>query len=98
MRHLESRLTQKGQVTIPAEVRARLGLKPKDIVAFELVGDEVKLKVVRSGILAGYGAVNPKNSPEDWAKIREEMELAMAEEVAAEDEKQEGIILCHPLS
>lgn len=85
MRRMESRVTLKGQVTIPAEVRARLGIKPKDMVCFELEGDEVRLKVVRSGILAGYGAVTPRNSPEDWASIREEMEQAMAEEVVAEE-------------
>ncbi len=34
----ESRLTQKGQVTIPAEIRARLGLKPRDRVRFEVEG------------------------------------------------------------
>jgi antitoxin PrlF len=85
MRELETKLTQKGQVTIPAEIRARLGLKPKDIVRFEIEGDEVKLKPAHSQLLAGFGAVTPRQKPEDWRKVRKEAEQAMAEEVAAED-------------
>jgi antitoxin PrlF len=85
MRELETRLTQKGQVTIPAEIRHRLGLKPKDVVRFEIEGDEVKLKPATSQLLAGFGAVTPKEKPENWRKVRAEMEAAMAEEVAAED-------------
>jgi len=86
MRELETRLTQKGQVTIPAEIRARLGLKPKDVVRFEIEGDEVKLKPATSQLLAGFGAVSPREKPEDWRKVRAEMEKTMAEEVAAEDQ------------
>jgi AbrB family looped-hinge helix DNA binding protein len=86
MRELETKLTQKGQVTIPAEIRHRLGLKPKDVVRFEIEGDEVKLKPVTSQLLAGFGAVPPREKPEDWRKVRAEMEEAMAEEVTAEDQ------------
>jgi antitoxin PrlF len=85
MRELETKLTRKGQVTIPAEVRSRLGLKPKDIVRFEIEGDEVKLKPAPSRLLEGFGAVTPRNKPEDWRKVRREAEAALAEEVAAED-------------
>jgi antitoxin PrlF len=85
MSDLETRVTQKGQVTIPAEIRHRLGLKPKDVVRFEIEGDEVKLKPAPSQLLAGFGAAKPTQKPEDWRKIREDMEAAMAEEVVAED-------------
>lgn len=84
VRELETRLTQKGQVTIPAEIRAKLGLKPRDTVRFEVEGMEVKLKPVRSRLLDGYGAVNPRAKPEDWRAVREEMEQAVAQEVASE--------------
>jgi AbrB family looped-hinge helix DNA binding protein len=82
---LETRVTPKGQVTIPAEIRAKLGLKPKDMVRFELEGDAVKLKPATSRLLEGFGAVTPKEKPEDWHKVRREMEEAMAAEVVAED-------------
>lgn len=85
MRELETRLTQKGQVTIPAEIRARLGLKPKDVVRFELEGDEVKLKPATSRLMEGFGAVAPRQKPEDWHKVRREVEETLADDVAAED-------------
>lgn len=85
MKALETRLTQKGQVTIPVEIRARLGLKPRDMVYFEMDGDEVKLKPARSKLLEGYGAVSPRKRPENWRKVRAEIEQAVAEEVGAED-------------
>jgi AbrB family looped-hinge helix DNA binding protein len=84
MQELETRLTQKGQVTIPAAIRHQLGLKPKDMVRFEVEGDAVKLKPATSQLLAGYGAVKPIHKPEDWRKVRAEMEEAMAEKVANE--------------
>lgn len=35
----ESTINQKGQVTIPVEIRKALGLEPRDKVSFELEGD-----------------------------------------------------------
>lgn len=40
-------LTSKGQLTVPKEVRERLGLKRGDRVEFEFDGDSVRLKVQR---------------------------------------------------
>jgi len=77
-------MTQKGQVTIPQEIRARLGLKPKDRVRFEVAGEVVTLRPAASKLLAGYGAVTPKHRPEDWARVRAEVEQAIAEEVVRE--------------
>jgi antitoxin PrlF len=82
---LETRLTRKGQVTIPIEIRRRLGLKAKDAIRFEIEGDVVRLEPVKSTLLQGFGAVKPRNRPEDWRKIRTEVEKGIAEEVEAED-------------
>ena len=84
MTHLDSRMTQKGQVTIPAAIRARLGLKPKDRVRFEIAGDVVTIKPAESRLLAGFGAVRPRNRPEDWEAIAEEAEQLMAADAAAD--------------
>ena len=44
---MRSRLSSKGQVTIPKEVRESLGLEPGDHVTFELItGDAVILRRV----------------------------------------------------
>ncbi|MCL4810558.1 MAG: AbrB/MazE/SpoVT family DNA-binding domain-containing protein [Thermoanaerobaculia bacterium] len=38
------RITSKGQVTIPVEIRERLGLLPDTEVTFEVVGGAVRLR------------------------------------------------------
>ncbi|HZU02590.1 MAG TPA: hypothetical protein VFA10_23175 [Ktedonobacteraceae bacterium] len=42
------------------------------------------MKQSSSQLLAGYGAVHPKETPEDFARIREEFERGVAEEVVSE--------------
>jgi AbrB family looped-hinge helix DNA binding protein len=84
MQELETTVTEKGQVTIPRSVRARLGIKPKDKVAFEVEGDAVRIRRAPSRVLAGYGAVKPRRKPEDLRALREEFESNVAEEVIEE--------------
>lgn len=83
-RQLETTITRKGQVTIPIEIRTRLGLHPKDKVLFELEGDVVKLRPAPSKVLRWYGSVTPKRRPEDFGKLRQEFERSVAEEVVSE--------------
>jgi AbrB family looped-hinge helix DNA binding protein len=40
-------ITSKGQVTIPQEIRNRLGLLPHTKVEFELAGDHARIRKVR---------------------------------------------------
>jgi antitoxin PrlF len=62
-------MTQRSQITVPAEVRRVLGLKPKDRVAFEVDGCEVKLKPVEFTLESAFGSVEPLNRPEDLEEI-----------------------------
>ncbi len=67
-----STLTSKGQVTIPAEVRRRLGLLPGDHVGFIVDGDEVRLVRKESRIEAAFGICKTKGasvSLEDMEQI-----------------------------
>jgi len=41
------RITGKGQVTIPQEIRSRLGLLPHTNVEFELAGDHARIRKTR---------------------------------------------------
>jgi len=41
------RVTAKGQVTIPQEIRHRLGLLPETEVDFEVVGNAVRIRKAR---------------------------------------------------
>jgi antitoxin PrlF len=80
----QTSITQKGQVTIPAAIRARLGLKPRDKVTFEVEPDGVKIRPAVSAVLAGYGSIKPRQRPEDFKKIRDEFESGVAREVRSE--------------
>jgi antitoxin PrlF len=40
------RITAKGQVTIPQEIRLRLGLQPETEVEFDVVGNTVRIRKV----------------------------------------------------
>lgn len=42
------RITPKGQVTIPVEIREKLGLLPRCEVEFEVVGNAVRIRRARS--------------------------------------------------
>ena len=48
-------ITGKGQVTIPLEIRTRLGLLPHTQVEFELAGDRASVKRARAARAAGGG-------------------------------------------
>ena len=50
------RITSKGQVTIPAEIRERAGLLPQTQVDFELDGDVVRIVRARDRRSDGRGA------------------------------------------
>jgi len=41
------RITSKGQVTIPQEIREKLGLLPHSEVEFAIVGDSVRMRKAR---------------------------------------------------
>ncbi len=77
-------VTQKGQVTIPGTVRKALNIKPKDLVAFTLADGEVHLRPVASPVVTSFGAVKPKRKPEDFRKMRREIEEEIADEVIGE--------------
>lgn len=73
MATLTTTMTEKGQVTIPVQVRKALGLKPRDRVVFEIRDSEVTIKPASSDLLAGFGAVKPKTKPEDFELMRREV-------------------------
>lgn len=84
MQQFETSVTEKGQVTIPLEIRRLMGLHPHDKVAFEVEGDVVKIRRASSKLLQGYGAVTPKHKPEHLRELRENFEKGVAEDVISE--------------
>ncbi|NOZ28405.1 MAG: AbrB family transcriptional regulator [Chloroflexi bacterium] len=66
-------ITSKGQVTIPAEVRAYLGLKPRDKIAFVIEEEgTVRLAAPRYPNIASLrGAAGSLKKPLSWEEMRE---------------------------
>ena len=84
MGEFETTITEKGQVTIPQEIRRIMGLHPHDRVRFEVRGELVTITRASSRLLAGFGAVTPGHQPEDFRKLREAFEKGVAEDTATE--------------
>ena len=66
-----STITQKGQITIPAEIRRRLGLMPTQKVIIIQEGNEAKIKPVRD-FFSLRGSIKPKSRPENFKAMRKE--------------------------
>ena len=80
-------VTRKGQITVPAEIRRSLGLKVGDKVALALTDPErgqVTLRPVRSVAELTFGAVAPRQRPENFKRLRRQFEEGVAEAVTAE--------------
>ena len=69
MREYVTTITQRGQVTIPAEVRRLLGAKPRDKIAFRVEGDTVRLVPVEFTLEQVFGSVTPLQRPEDFDEL-----------------------------
>lgn len=66
MKELITTMTQRGQVTIPAEVRRLLGLKPHDKVAFNIEDGEVRIVPVAFTAESAFGSVKPVGDFSDF--------------------------------
>ncbi len=70
-----SRLSSKGQITIPIEVRQAIGLEPGDLVAYEVKDGVVMLQRVEPFDAAFHPALSTTftewNSPEDEKAFRD---------------------------
>jgi AbrB family looped-hinge helix DNA binding protein len=65
-------VTERGQVTIPAEVRKALGLGKRDKVIFSMEDGIVKMKKPAFTLETAFASIEPRHSPEDWeTRIRE---------------------------
>ena len=88
MKEFVSAITQRGQVTIPVEVRRLLGLKPRDRVAFEIGENEVKLVPVRFTLESAYGSVPSHGEPQDFKKFSRRVKEARAEAIVRRMQKK----------
>ncbi len=76
---IQSKITAKGQTTIPAEVRAALGLKPGDRIAYIIRDGKVEMLARNLRAIDLVGIMGPP--PSGKSLSIEEMDDAIAEAV-----------------
>ena len=81
-------VSERGQISIPAPMRKKLGIKPKSRVSVEVGDNEIVIRPMKSisdveGIFRKYG--EGRNA--GWDKAREVAEQSVAREVADETKR-----------
>ena len=85
MRRITATVTQRNQVTIPAEVRSLLGLKPLDLITFTIgEGGEVCLAAAPFNLESAYGSVRASEDTEDLTVVSKNAKDAKAHATAQE--------------
>ena len=70
MQNITMSTTQRNQVTIPAEVRRLLSIKPRDKVCFTIEdGGTVRLTAAPFNLESAYGSVRAAEHPEDFDEV-----------------------------
>jgi antitoxin PrlF len=59
VKQFDTTITQRGQVTLPAEVQRVLGVKPREKVTFQVEGNEVRVVPSRFTVESVRGSVPP---------------------------------------
>lgn len=80
-RQYTATITQRGQVTLPAEVRRLLGVGPKSTLIFEVDNGVVVVKRPRFTLEEVYGSVTPLNPEVDWRQAEREAREEHADRV-----------------
>ncbi|MYD71493.1 MAG: hypothetical protein F4W89_12245 [Acidobacteria bacterium] len=79
MKEITTTMTQRSQVTVPAEVRRVLGVRPRDKVTFAIADGEVRLKPVAYSLESAYGSVQPSRESENFDELSRAARDAKAE-------------------
>ncbi|MCL4488796.1 MAG: AbrB/MazE/SpoVT family DNA-binding domain-containing protein [Chloroflexi bacterium] len=71
VKEYQRRLTYKGGVVIPVEVRRFLGVKPRGEVRFRITGKKVELLPPTMTLEETFASVKPKNRPVNFKRLRD---------------------------
>jgi len=77
-----SKVTSKGQVTIPKSIRKRMGIDERTKLIFVDDGDKILAFKVDSSLDTLYGAVSHTGEPLDFRKLRESTKNGLARKTA----------------
>ena len=78
-----ARMTSKGQVTIPREIRKKLKLQKGSLIAFVLKGQQAELTQVEDDVMALKGSVRVRGR-QNFDRIETEVEKRIAQDVVGE--------------
>ena len=85
IREYQRRLTYKGGVVIPVEIRRLLGVKPRGEVRFRVTeGKKVELLPPTMTLETAFGSVKPKSRPLDLKRLRDSAIDAKAQKTVDE--------------
>ncbi len=76
MKEIVTTLTQRGQITVPAEVRRLLGVKAHDQLAFQIEDGQVRLAPASFTLASAFGSVQARRPVAD---IDQEIQAAKEE-------------------
>ncbi len=74
-----SKITTKGQTTIPKKIRERLNLQAGDRVLFLEKDGEIVLQPMTQTLRDRRGSVEPRKEPENFEDVREDVKKRVAE-------------------
>ena len=63
------RMTSKGQVTVPVDIRKKLGIQPGETIIFRIRDDRVEIDRAPMSLEESFGSVPSMNQPEDFAAM-----------------------------
>jgi AbrB family looped-hinge helix DNA binding protein len=84
MRQFTATITERGQMTVPAEVRRALGLGAHSKVTITLYDGKASLEPAKFTLETVYGSVQPINRPEDFKELSRRARDEHAREVVRE--------------
>ena len=75
-----SKVTERGQTTLPSQVRKALGLKPHDSIIYLIEDDRVVIIPLRGDVLDLRGRLKVKKKI-DFKSLREDTKVAVANKI-----------------
>jgi AbrB family looped-hinge helix DNA binding protein len=74
-------ITPKGQVTIPAEIRDKMKLKPGDKITYEDTAAGILLRPSKTDMMDDFGFLKGRKRPADLDTIRKSVRKEIAEKM-----------------
>ena len=75
-----SSVSQKGQITLPKELRLELDIEPKDVVVIALEDGHISIEKAGSNLLSGFGVVPVPDPSRSWKEIEHDVFDDIAEQ------------------